>query len=81
MDVESPVGLSYITVSLAHTHSLTHSLTITYIHHNRAGKAPLLDLDDKAYKLVQQLEQATQGGAPSLVGAERVTIKVGTRCH
>ncbi len=41
----------------------------------RQGKAPVLNLDDKAYKLVQQLEAATQGGAPSLVGADRVTIQ------
>jgi hypothetical protein len=53
-------------------------------HHNlteltkqtKTGKAPLLNLDDKAYKLVQQLEAATQGGAPSLVAADRVTVQV-----
>lgn len=46
------------------------------LHPSRQGTAPLLNLDDKAYKLVQQLEQATQGGkAPSLVAAERVTVK------
>lgn len=42
---------------------------------SRQGKAPLLNLDDKAYKLVQQLEAATQGGAPSVVQADRVTIQ------
>lgn len=42
---------------------------------SRNGTAPLINLDDKAYKLVQQLEAATQGGAPSLVGADRVTIQ------
>ena len=40
----------------------------------RGGLAPLLTLDDKAYKLVQQLEAATTGGVPSLVQANRVTI-------
>ena len=41
----------------------------------RGGVAPVLNLDDKAYKLVQQLEAATQGGVPSIVQADRVTIK------
>ncbi|EWM21792.1 phosphoglucomutase [Nannochloropsis gaditana] len=42
---------------------------------SRRGAAPLINLDDKAYKLVQQLEAATQGGTPSLVGADRLTIQ------
>jgi phosphoglucomutase len=41
---------------------------------SREGRAPIVNLDDKAYKLVQQLEAATTGGVPSLARAERVTI-------
>lgn len=40
----------------------------------RKGQVPILTLDDKAYKLVQQLEAATTGGNPSLAQADRVTI-------
>lgn len=39
------------------------------------GVAPIVDLDDKKYKMVQHLEQATRGGYPSLVGCKKVTIK------
>lgn len=37
--------------------------------------APIVDLDDKKYKLVQNLEAATRGGYPSLVGCRKVSIK------
>jgi phosphoglucomutase len=39
------------------------------------GSAPVISLDSKLYKLVGKLEDATQGGIPSLVKCERLTIK------
>ena len=42
---------------------------------SRAGVAPVVSLDSKKYKLVQQLEAAMAGGVPSLVGCERLTVK------
>jgi phosphoglucomutase len=39
------------------------------------GVAPIVDLDDKKYKLVQHLDAATQGGYPSLVGCKKVSVK------
>ena len=39
------------------------------------GVAPIVDLDDKKYKLVQHLDQATEGGYPSLVKCKKVSIK------
>lgn len=36
------------------------------------GVAPIVDLDDKKYKLVQHLAAATQGGYPSLVSCRKV---------
>mmetsp|Transcript_10483 Transcript_10483/g.14465 ORF Transcript_10483/g.14465 Transcript_10483/m.14465 type:complete len:1069 (+) Transcript_10483:63-3269(+) len=39
------------------------------------GVAPIVDLDDKKYKMVQHLEAATKGGYPSLVGCKKVSIK------
>jgi len=39
------------------------------------GVAPIVDLDDKKYKMVQHLEAATRGGYPSLVGCRKVSIK------
>jgi phosphoglucomutase len=39
------------------------------------GNAPVISLDSKLYKLVGKLEDATQGGIPSLVKCERLTIK------
>jgi phosphoglucomutase len=39
------------------------------------GVAPIVDLDDKKYKMVQNLEAATQGGYPSLVNCKKVSIK------
>lgn len=41
----------------------------------RNGVAPIIDLDDKAYKLVQQLEVATAEGVPSLVQANRISVQ------
>jgi hypothetical protein len=40
-----------------------------------AGVAPIVDLDDKKFKLVQHLEAATLAGYPSLVGCRKVSIK------
>jgi len=39
------------------------------------GKAPVMELDSKQYKLVGALEEATAGGIPSLVGCERLKVK------
>eukprot|EP01041_Mallomonas_annulata_P007567 gene7567-15514_t len=39
------------------------------------GIAPIVDLDDKKYKLVQHLEAATSAGYPSLVRCRKVTVK------
>jgi phosphoglucomutase len=39
------------------------------------GIAPIVDLDDKKYKLVQHLEAATMSGYPSLKGCKKITIK------
>jgi len=39
------------------------------------GVAPVVDIDKKKYKLVQMLEEATEGGVPSLVECKRLTIK------
>lgn len=39
------------------------------------GVAPVMSLDSKNYKLVGNLEEATEGGIPSLVNCERLTIK------
>ncbi|CAE7769639.1 UGP1, partial [Symbiodinium microadriaticum] len=39
------------------------------------GVAPIVDLDSKKYKLVQNLEAATSGGYPSLVGCRKLVIK------
>jgi len=39
------------------------------------GAAPVIDLDSKLYKLVGKLEDATQGGVPSLVNCKRLKVK------
>lgn len=39
------------------------------------GKAPVISLDSKKYKMVEKLEAATKGGIPSLVKCDRLTIK------
>jgi len=39
------------------------------------GVAPIVDLDDKKFKMVQHLEAATRGGYPSLVGCKKLTVK------
>lgn len=39
------------------------------------GVAPIVDLDDKKYKMVQHLEAATQNGYPSLVACRKITVK------
>ncbi len=39
------------------------------------GKAPVISLDSKKYKLVGNLEEAIAGGIPSLVQCERLTVK------
>jgi UDP-N-acetylglucosamine pyrophosphorylase len=38
------------------------------------GVAPVVDLDEKKYKLVQHLEAATLNGYPSLVGCRKLTV-------
>ena len=39
------------------------------------GKAPVVSLDSKKYKLVGKLEEAIEGGIPSLVQCKRLTVK------
>ncbi len=39
------------------------------------GKAPVIALDSKKYKLVGKLEEATVGGIPSLVNCKRLKVK------
>lgn len=39
------------------------------------ASAPIVELDDKKYKMVQQLDAATQGGIPSLVACRKLSIK------
>ena len=39
------------------------------------GTAPIVDLDSKKYKLVQNLEAATRGGYPSLVKCKKLSVK------
>lgn len=41
----------------------------------RKGQPPALDLDGKHYKLVDQLDALTAGGAPSLRNCESLTVK------
>ena len=38
------------------------------------GVAPIVDLDEKKYKMVQNLEAATLYGYPSLVGCRKLTV-------
>ena len=40
-----------------------------------SGVAPIVDLDDKKYKLEQHLEAATKDGYPSLVNCQKLSIK------
>jgi phosphoglucomutase len=39
------------------------------------GVAPIVELDDKKYKLVQNLEAATRNGYPSLVDCKKISVK------
>lgn len=41
----------------------------------RNGVAPVVSLDSKKYKLVQQLNAATPSGTPSLIGCDRLTVE------
>ncbi len=38
-------------------------------------KTPIVDLDEKVYKLIQNLEAATRGGYPSLVQCSKLVVK------
>lgn len=40
----------------------------------QANKAPIIELDDKAYKLVQHLESCVRDGYPSLLNCTKLTI-------
>jgi len=42
----------------------------------KGGVTPIVDLDDKKYKMVQNLEAATLYGYPSLVGCRKLTVTV-----
>jgi phosphoglucomutase len=39
------------------------------------GVAPIVDLDDKKYKMIQHLEAATTGGVPSLYRCKKLSVK------
>jgi phosphoglucomutase len=39
------------------------------------GVAPIVDLDDKVYKMIQNLDACVSGGYPSLVGCRKLTVK------
>ena len=39
------------------------------------GVAPIVDLDDKKYKLIQNLDAATSGGTPSLVRCKKLSVR------
>jgi UTP--glucose-1-phosphate uridylyltransferase len=41
----------------------------------RKGKAPLVDLDDEHFKLVRDFDAHFPAGAPSLIEAERLTVR------
>ncbi len=41
----------------------------------RDGVAPIVELDDKKYKMVQHLEAATRAGYPSLVGCKKLSVQ------
>jgi UDP-N-acetylglucosamine pyrophosphorylase len=41
----------------------------------RNGQPPMLDLDSKHYKLVDQLDELTQDGVPSLRGCDALSVK------
>jgi UTP--glucose-1-phosphate uridylyltransferase len=41
----------------------------------REGKAPLVDLDDEHFKLVRDFDAHFPAGAPSLIEAERLTVR------
>lgn len=40
----------------------------------RNGVAPVVSLDAKKYKLVQQLDAAMSSGTPSLIACDRLTV-------
>lgn len=54
---------------------IVDSANVLVLNPNCGGKAPIVDLDDKKYKLVQNLEAATKAGYPSLVGCRKVSVK------
>jgi len=39
------------------------------------GETPIVDLDDKVYKMIQNLEAATRGGYPSLARCSKLSVK------
>jgi UTP--glucose-1-phosphate uridylyltransferase len=41
----------------------------------REGRPPVVDLDDEHYKLLRDFESRFPEGAPSLVGADRLTVE------
>lgn len=45
------------------------------LHESRHGQPPIVDLDGKYYKFVDQLDVATPAGVPSLINSESVTVK------
>ena len=56
----------------------SHVLTLntpTNTHNINNNNAPIIDLDDKKYKLVQHLDSATRNGYPSLIHCKKLLVK------
>jgi len=54
---------------------VVNSENVLVLNKDCNGVAPIVDLDDKKYKLVQHLEAATPCGYPSLVRCRKLTVK------
>lgn len=54
---------------------VVNSANVLELNDKCGGVAPIVDLDDKKYKLVQHLDLATRAGYPSLVNCRKVSVK------
>ena len=54
---------------------LVNEKNVLILNPDCRGKAPIIDLDDKKYKMVQNLQATTRGGYPSLKNCNKLTIK------
>jgi UTP--glucose-1-phosphate uridylyltransferase len=66
------------TSDLLAVQSDAYVLTYDYrvvLHPKRKGKAVLVELDTKFYKMIDQLEERFPAGIPSLIDCERFTVK------